>query len=104
MTLHLGQGAEIEAADAVDWYNQQRDGLGLSFLEALERLLETIETAPKRFAKVDGTNPSRELPHALMRKFPYRIVFEVKSTGDLMVLAIAHARRHPNYWKGRLSD
>jgi toxin ParE1/3/4 len=101
MTLRLSLGAEADAADAIAWYNDQRDGLGVKFYEALERLLETIEAAPQRFPKVEGRNRRRTVKQALMRRFPYRVIFEVKDDQSLLVLAVAHTSRRPNYWRNR---
>ncbi len=104
MTLRFSHAAENDAADAVAWYNDQRGQLGYEFLDALHHLLETIEVAPQRFPAVDETNLSRKLRHALMRRFPYRVIYEIQSEESLLVLAVAHVRRHPNFWRNRSKD
>lgn len=104
MKLRLSQSAEKDAANAVAWYNEQRDELGDEFLDELERLFEFIESGPRRYPIIGGTSPNRELRHAPMRRFPYRVVYEVKSRDSLLVLAVVHARRHPDHWKKRGND
>jgi hypothetical protein len=37
-----------------------------------------------------------------MRRFPYLVVYREVSTG-LQVIAVAHGRRRPGYWKNRAS-
>lgn len=37
----------------------------------------------------------------VVHRFPYSVVYEVKAK-ELHVLAIAHHRRDPTYWEGRL--
>ena len=104
MTLQFSQGAEEKAAAAVRWYNDQRDDLGDEFLDALQQMLAAIESTPRLYSKISGVNAHRELRHAVMRRFPYRIVFEVKCDLSLVVLAVAHVRRHPDYWHQRTDE
>jgi toxin ParE1/3/4 len=104
MTLKFSRGAEDEAASAVAWYNNQRDDLGFEFLDALQAFLEMIESGPRRYPRVDHINPGREVRHAIMRRFPDRVVFEIKSDQSLLVLAVAHTRRHPDYWQQRSNE
>ena len=37
-----------------------------------------------------------------MRRFPYLIVYRVTASA-IQVVAVAHARRRPGYWKTRLA-
>jgi toxin ParE2 len=37
-----------------------------------------------------------------LRRFPYSVVY-TQDGADILVLAIAHQHRKPNYWKTRLS-
>lgn len=104
MTLKVSQGAEDDAAAAVAWYNDQRDELGFEFLDAFQRLLESIEVAPHRFSPVEGANRQRQLRQALMKRFPYRVIYEIQSDRSALVLAVAHVRRHPDYWRHRPSE
>lgn len=42
MTLIISAGAEADTASAMEWYNSQRIGLGVEFLEMLQHLLEPV--------------------------------------------------------------
>jgi hypothetical protein len=37
----------------------------------------------------------------MLQKFPYSLFYTIDS-GDLLILAVAHHRRRPGYWVGRL--
>jgi len=36
----------------------------------------------------------------LLRRFPYQIVYRLKPDG-IVVVAVAHLKRRPGYWKSR---
>lgn len=99
--MKLTQGAEQDLADAIAWYNSQRDGLGFEFLDAVERLMQRIEATPLQFPKVEGRNRRRNLRQALLRRFPYRIIFEIMDDESLLGQAVAHTSRRPRYWNKR---
>jgi plasmid stabilization system protein ParE len=93
--------AEQELAEARDWYERQKPGLGGALLaqvgETLERLLR------QELASVAVPHVRTELPvrRALPDRFPYSIVF-VDHDDRLFVVAFAHHRRRSAYWAHRL--
>ncbi len=54
-----------------------------------------------------GANPALGSPHLRgtrirrLRRFPFQLVYVIESTG-VLVLAVAHGRRRPGYWRRRL--
>jgi plasmid stabilization system protein ParE len=101
MTLEFWRGATEDVASAVRWYDSQRPGLGGEFLDLLEHLFESIEAAPESFARDASAMDGRHLRQGLLRRFPYKVVFEIKPSGLVIVLAVAHTSRHPDFWKER---
>lgn len=85
----------------MSWYDEQCEGLGTKFLDALTQLLQRIESTPFQFPKIVGENEQRHLRHGVLRRFPYCVVFEVKDDQSLLILAVAHTSRDPNYWRNR---
>lgn len=102
MTLVVASAAEQDAADAVMWYDAQREGLGDEFLQALWAALEMIESFPTRFPVVTGKRSHRAFRQALLSRFPYRVIFELQTDDVCVVLAIVHVRRHPDAWRERM--
>jgi toxin ParE1/3/4 len=92
--------AETEAEEAAGWYEEQLRGFGFDFLDALAIALEAIEKYPRRHAKVPGRFRSREVRRVLLQRFPYKVIYEVRPR-ESVVLAIAHGRRRPTYWRRR---
>ncbi len=51
--------------------------------------------------RFDGTiTTSREIRRCVLPKFPYYVAYEVLAS-EVIVLAVAHARRRPFYWINR---
>ncbi|MBL4847871.1 MAG: type II toxin-antitoxin system RelE/ParE family toxin [Planctomycetes bacterium] len=93
--------AEIEAAG--DYYEAQRTGLGLEFLDAIDEGLLRLVERPRSHPFALGAVLEEEIRQVFVRRFPYRIVFRERE-GDLLVLACMHARREPGYWRSRGDD
>lgn len=99
--LHIEHEAALELEEAVLWYEQRRAGLGARFLDAIDATLENIAAFPRAEARVPRVSagiPARRLP---VNKFPFHVVF-LETEHALWVLAFAHDRRRPNYWKHRV--
>ena len=73
------------------------------FYAALTRMLESIEGAPEIFALDEAAISPRELRRGVLRRYPYKVVFEITSPDVIVVLAVPHTSRHPQSWMDRLS-
>ncbi len=100
MRVRLLEEAETEAQEAACWYEERQAGLGRQFLDALTHALEIIERQPQSFSRVSTNDANREVCRCVLQRFPYLIFYEVRAE-DALVLAVAHARRRPNYWQHR---
>jgi plasmid stabilization system protein ParE len=88
--------AEAELAEAVDWYEARRRGLGADYLRTLDATLANIEHQPMAYPVLFGT-----ARRAVMRRFPFSIIFTLNDD-EIMVLACFHASRDPKKWKARV--
>lgn len=64
--------AAAEILDAYDWYEEQKENLGLDFLNELDTFYHTLQTNPLIHSFYD--EPVR---HGKINRFPYSIVYEV---------------------------
>ena len=96
----LDKAAERELLEARRWHNDQRSGLGDDLLDSLAKTLARIERAPRAAALVRGdfAVPVRS---ATVARFPYRVVY-LELPDRWRVVAFAHVRRRPGYWRGRV--
>jgi len=66
------------------------------FLDELDRAIDLISENPGKYpAHEFGTH------RMVLRRFPFVIVFRSAAAG-VEIIAIAHARRRPGYWRERL--
>ncbi len=70
MRLIIRPDAEIDIAEGYGWYEQQRDGLGVEFMEEVSAVINAIHAEPLRFPKT-----FRQLRRALVHRFPYGVFF-----------------------------
>lgn len=70
-------------------------------LAEIASILPIIGSRPRSFPQLVTKSPSYEIRRALLPRFPYAIVFLVRAE-ELRVLAVAHAKRRPGYWLGRV--
>ncbi len=88
--------AEEEMYEAAKYYQSQTSGLGVDYLSEVERAIASIAQSPMTWPKLEG-----ELRRRLVRRFPYGILYYI-DPDEIVVVAVAHLRRKPGYWKKRL--
>ena len=93
--------AELEAADAAIWYDDQRPGLGDEFLSEFRRALDRIAAAPESFSRLETYTGKDDVRRCMLKQFPYIVVF-VRRAEAIIVVAVSHVRRRPLYWLERL--
>ena len=87
--------AAEEAEAAYRWYRERSPSASSAFLAALERAVLLISEAPERPASY--LHATRRV---LLRRFPFMIVYRVAGD-EVQVIAVAHGRRRPGYWRAR---
>ncbi|MBO0697535.1 MAG: type II toxin-antitoxin system RelE/ParE family toxin [Zavarzinella sp.] len=88
--------AEEEFHADVDRYEDESDGLGAKFREAIEQAVEKIRRQPNFYPLYEDT-PFRECP---VSRFPYAVYY-LERDDDIWVVAFANQRRKPGYWLNR---
>jgi toxin ParE1/3/4 len=102
LELHPEAAREVEAI--VDWYDSQRAGLGAEFFAQLRRDLQHLRENPRMSPPWPGGRArTLDVRRFIMERFPFALPYIVRE--DLVVvLAIAHERRHPEYWLERVKS
>lgn len=96
MILH--PEAQQEAREAALYYEQRSPRLALRFLEAIESGFRQIERSPFTWRRIRG-----DIHRFLVKTFPFGIVYAYRND-EVIVLAIMHVKREPDYWLGRLAS
>jgi toxin ParE1/3/4 len=87
--------AEQELLDAISYYEEQENGLGLDYLGEVEHSVNFLMRYPEAGSKVRDAIRRLTLP-----KFPYSLLYRVLEE-QIRVLAVAHHKRKPQYWVDR---
>ena len=93
--------ASAEFEDAPQWYEQRHAGLGLAFLAAVDVAVEFLGRWPRAGAPIDGLPEDLDVRRVRVSRFPYHVAY-LMTEDHIDVLAIAHDRRRPVYWSGRV--
>jgi plasmid stabilization system protein ParE len=87
--------AADEAEAAEQWYRERNEVAAARFRRELDSAVEKIAERPE--AGAPYLENSRRF---LLRRFPFFIVYRFRPE-RIDVIAVAHARRRPGYWRGR---
>ena len=95
MIIRFHELAQAELRFAADDYEAKHHLLGQEFIATVARSLDRISTFP------DSGGPYiAETRRLVLGRFPFSIVYS-REDDSLVVLAVAHHRRLPGYWKDR---
>ncbi len=98
LLLHHAASEEYVAAAA--WYEGRRAGLGADFVTAVDAAMARI--VPLEQHSTTATRRGVRTARIKVRRFPYRLVV-VELPDVILVVAVAHTSRRPNYWADRLT-
>ena len=87
--------ARQEFREAVRYYEEEADGVGMSFIAEVHRAVSFIVQNPYAAAAVGSGIRRKVLDH-----FPYNILYAVEPE-LIVIVAVAHQKRRPTYWRGR---
>jgi toxin ParE2 len=96
VTIRFLEIAEIELDQAINWYEMQAPGLGHAFLVEVLAAVDRIVCYPEAWQSLD-----EGIRRCRLSRFPYGVIYAIED-GDVVVLAIAHLHRRPDYWRDRL--
>ena len=92
----IQQEAAAELEEDMAWYEKRQTGLGLDLQSEVEKTVTRLRQDPSLGMRYRNT------PYQFIRvkRFPY-VVYYRELDNAIWVMAIAHGRRRPGYWKNR---
>ncbi len=88
--------ASDELKEAVAFYDERRSGLGDEFLDEVDKVIARILRQPLAWTKMQ-----KNARCCRTKRFPYGLIYQVR--GDhVLIVAVMHLRRRPNYWHDRI--
>ena len=95
MRVLLVPEARIELHEAVEWYARRAPEVAQRFLLEYRAVRGRVAEAPTRWPVLED-----EVRRIVFHKFPYSLLYAIEGE-QVVVLAVKHDRRHPDYWKRR---
>jgi plasmid stabilization system protein ParE len=95
MTFDFHPEAEAEFEEAVAFYEDHADDLGLDFACEVREAITRALAMPLAWTQIEPG-----IRRVLVHRFPFAVLYA--EYGDkLFILAVMHLRREPNYWVHR---
>jgi plasmid stabilization system protein ParE len=97
MQIFFHPDAQGELNRAISHYESNEPGLGYQFAIEIFAAVERIKTNPGMWPILD-----HQIRRCLVHRFPYGVIYSVdEQRSDILILAIMHLHRQPDYWSGR---
>ncbi len=93
--------ASAELRDAARFYEHERAGLGVELVDTIEAVFDALANGTAFSVKVPGIPDELGIRRVHVSRFPYAVV-HLEEADAVHVLAVAHLRREPAYWLGRV--
>jgi len=87
--------AEEEFKEAVWWYGNQQEGLGLEFVRCIDDAIQKIKRDPGLYP-IEFENYRKKV----VRRFPFMIIYEI-AEDNIYILAVFHSRRNQEQFRSR---
>ncbi len=95
LKVRFTKEATCEFMDSVQWYESKGKGLGLSFTDEMDSLLERIRLNPDMYPNI-----AENIRRIQMNKFPYSVFYTIEND-FLIILRVFHNKRSPIKWVGK---
>jgi plasmid stabilization system protein ParE len=93
--LYFLPEAKCDADEATRYYERRVPGLGARFRAEVESVCAAITRQPLLWRERRGGYRRVNIPG-----FPYYVAYVIRAE-RILVTAVAHGSRHPDYWKRR---
>jgi toxin ParE1/3/4 len=94
--LVINDEATVELDEAIRYYETKSPGIGLNLAAKVSEAFQRIQRNPQLYPFHKDTNVQK----CFVRRFPYT-VFYMELDEQVVVIAVAHQKRRPDYWKFR---
>ncbi len=93
--------ARADLLEARQFYENQAAGLGARFVDEVDLVVQLIQAHPELGAPYGSPERSTmPLRRWSLHRFPFYLVYTIEDD-SIIVLATAHQRRRPGYWRNR---
>ena len=87
--------ADEDYQEAYVWYRNRSERAAARFEAEIQRAVNSIADAPDRWPISDKRHR-----HYTLKRYPFYVVYRWDND-CILIVAVAHVKRKPNYWVGR---
>ena len=95
MRIEFLDDAVEELTEAALWYESKEPGLGVRFRDEISNIISRIAEDPMLWREREGGYRRVNCP-----VFPYFVAYIIRGEA-IVIVAIGHGHRKPDYWKSR---
>jgi toxin ParE1/3/4 len=96
MKVEFHPNAAQESIETTAFYEHRVSGLGDGFILEVERVVDRLQAHHQIGQRLEG-----HFRRIILARFPYSLIYRVE-TDRIWVVAVAHHRRRPGYWRERI--
>ena len=89
--------ALLEFEEAVQFYKERGRTLGQRFAKGIRTAIAKVVATPDRWRVLE-----QDVHICRARVFPYAVLYTIEPD-SILIVAIAHGKRRPSYWRHRLT-
>lgn len=97
IAFELDDSAEAEFYNIVEYYKQFDQALSIDFIQEFDTSVQRLIKFPQA-----GQPYLHQTKRVFLNRFPYAIVYRFYGNELIVVFAIMHMSRKPDYWEKRL--
>jgi hypothetical protein len=96
MRIEFLEEAQFELDESVEYYNNEVEGLGDTFLQEVLNAIDRIARYPEAWHPL-----SKNTRRCQTRRFPYGLIYTVLED-TVLIISVSNLHRKPNHWKERI--
>jgi len=85
-----------ELRQAQAWYRDRSPKAAERFFQRTSRAIERLMADPESHARI-----GRDCHYVPISRFPFVLIYRIRSRNDVFVIAVAHVARRRGYWRNR---
>lgn len=97
MNIRFLEPAIRELDETISFFEHEQEGLGDTFVTDVTHALNSIAAFPNAWHPL-----SPRTRRCRLRRFPYGLIYQIREN-ELLIIAVAHLHRNPDYWKNRVA-
>ncbi|HLW88557.1 MAG TPA: type II toxin-antitoxin system RelE/ParE family toxin [Terriglobales bacterium] len=88
--------ARVDLRDGARWYRERNPAVAAEFRTAINDVVRSVAEAPRRWpTHLYGTR------RFVLQRFPFSVIY-LDDPDEVVIVAVAHGKRKPGYWKRRV--